>query len=113
MKRALKELQEDERVRQEDNLLRAQLEREEANEAVQKKKKALWREFSERWKANLQKWDELGLQIASGRQLTLPVPDPPGTFSRPLVFTLSPFSLYFSLYFLLFLVFNKILLSTS
>ena len=106
MKRALKELQEDERVRQEDNLLRAQLEREEANEAAQKKKKLSEEKFSERWKANSQKRDELGLQIASGRQLTLPVPDPPGTFTRPLVFT-------FSLYFLLFLLFNKILLSTS
>jgi hypothetical protein len=39
MKRSLGDIQRDERARQEDDLLRIQIEREEANEVVRKKRK--------------------------------------------------------------------------
>jgi hypothetical protein len=81
MKRSLKDLkilERDERERQEDDLLRAQLEREEAAEGVSKKQKNKEENYSAKWKGHLEKWDEMGLQIASDRELTLPVPNPPG-----------------------------------
>ena len=78
MKRALKVLQRDERERQEDDLLRAQLAREEATELAHEKKRKIEEKFATKWKEHLEKWDEFGLQIASDREITLPVPDPPG-----------------------------------
>lgn len=80
MKRAFAALQRDEREHQEDELLRAQLQREEAAAASEKQKKMKEEKYAEKWKGYLAKWDEHALQSASGRKLTLPVPDPPGTF---------------------------------
>lgn len=79
MKRALKDLNDDEQQYQEDELLRSQLLREEANEAVLKRRKQKEDAFSKRWKEILEDWNEDELQIASTRPLTLPVPNPPGT----------------------------------
>lgn len=85
MKRSVKELQRDERERQEDELLRAQLEREEVAEAAQKRQKSKDDNYSKKWKEILSKWDEHGLQCASECELRLPVPDPPGPQSSSLV----------------------------
>jgi hypothetical protein len=79
MKRALKNLQDDERARQEDDLLRAQLLREGANDAALKKRIQSEDAFCNRCKRLLEEWNEEELQIASLRPLTLPVPNPPGT----------------------------------
>jgi hypothetical protein len=78
MKRALKDLQRDERERQEDNLLRAQLEKEEEAVVAQIQKKTKDNNYSTKWKENMSRWDALGLQCASTHLLQLPRPDPPG-----------------------------------
>lgn len=90
MKRAIKEIEQDHRERQEDKLLRAHLRREEANEAARKQKKNEISKYSEKWKAYLEKWDASGFQIASERGLTLPraiVPGIPTPPFLPLIFT--------------------------
>jgi hypothetical protein len=79
MKRALKDLQQDERERQEDNIMRAEQEREEEAVVAQFKQKTKDNNYSTKWKSNLDKWDALGLQWASEHILQLPRPDPPGT----------------------------------
>jgi len=84
MKRALNALQRDEREHQEDALLRAQLQREEASEAAQRREKVKEENYSKKWREHLDKWDEHGLKAASDRELHLPVPDPPGPQSPPL-----------------------------
>ena len=64
MKRSLKDLQNLERTgreRQEDDILRAQLEREEAAESAKKKQKNKVENYSTKWKEHLTKWDEMGL----------------------------------------------------
>jgi hypothetical protein len=82
MKRALDVLLRDERERQEDDLLRAQLERNEAAEAAAKKQKTKEKSFIEKWRSHLLKWDEMGLESFAERALVLPVPDPPGHVPR-------------------------------
>jgi hypothetical protein len=74
MKRALSQLQEDELARQEDDLLRAQLEREEIAEQKAKKKRIREEKFVEKWRSHMQKWNEMGLVALGLRSLTLPAP---------------------------------------
>lgn len=86
MKTSLKALQRDERERQEDDLLRAQLDKEDRAEAAAKRQKAKEDNFSKKWRDCLDKWDADGLECASERELLLPIPNPPGP--HPLSFLL-------------------------
>jgi hypothetical protein len=74
MKRALSQLQQDEQERQQDALLRAQLEREEEAEQLAKKKRHKEEKFVEKWRSHLKKWNEMGLVSLAGRGLTFPAP---------------------------------------
>ena len=72
MKRTLADLQRDAKEREEDELLRAQLVREQANDAAAKKKMAQEEKYCKKWKDVLEKWDDEELKIASELDLTLP-----------------------------------------
>jgi hypothetical protein len=68
MKRSLKQLQEDAQAQQEDDLLRAQIEREELAEAAEARKNSKENAFSDKWRGYLEKWEEHGLRIASNQE---------------------------------------------
>jgi hypothetical protein len=67
------------KLQQDDDLLRAQLEREELTEATEARKNAKNNVFSDKWRGYLEKWDEHGLRIASNQELQLPRPIVPGS----------------------------------
>lgn len=92
MKRSLADLQRDERERQEDIMLRAELEREYQNETVRHRKESRNEKFNARWASNLAEWDALGLTIATARSLTLPLPNPPGHTDSPVLVPAPAFS---------------------
>ena len=73
MKRTVGALQRDALEREEDELLRAQLVREQTNEAAAKKKFAQEERYCKKWKDILQHWDDEELKIASELELTLPL----------------------------------------
>ncbi len=81
MKRSLKQLQEDAQAQQEDDLLRAQIEREELAEAAEARKNSRENAFSDKWRGYLEKWEEHGLRIASNQELRLPRAAVPGPLS--------------------------------
>lgn len=76
MKRSLDVLLRDERERQEEDLLRAQLQRQEATEAALKKQQEKEETYVSKWRSHLSKWDEM--ENFAEHTLTLPAPDPPG-----------------------------------
>src|SRR5258708_6450308 len=79
MKRSLDHLHRDERGRQEDELRRGEQERDAAASQQEKKKKTKEEKFSEKWRAHVRNWDAMGLQSVTA--VSLPVPDPPCTFT--------------------------------
>lgn len=84
MKRALDALIRDERERQDDTLLRAQLEQTARTEEVAERRKNKDMAFVDKWRDALRKWDEMGLRSSHGLAYSPPVPNPLGPpFPRP------------------------------
>jgi hypothetical protein len=83
MKRSRNQLAHDEDGRLADDLLRATRAADDAQQRLQKRKKDEEAVFSEKWRSNLAKWTEMGLQPVSG--LLPPALGPASTFITPSV----------------------------
>ncbi len=73
MKRTLAALERDEREQLEDDLLRAQIVRDEVAENARRKEDKATAKYETLWKDHLAKWDEMGIVATMAREVTLPV----------------------------------------
>lgn len=76
MKRSIAALQRDLVEKQDDDLLRAQLLRDEAAQKANQKNEKKIKQYSAKWKGHLAKWDEMGLISLGARGLLPPRPEP-------------------------------------